>query len=77
MHASFLATMVCIQLEINHIQTKTTTGKTQTCGGQTTCYQTTNGSMMKSDKKHMETNENENTTVHNLWDTGKAGPGGK
>ena len=28
--------------------------------------------LKKNLKKFMETNENENTTVQNLWDTGKA-----
>ena len=36
-----------------------------------------NQEMKNEVKKYMETNENENTTVQNLWDSAKAVPRGK
>ena len=33
--------------------------------------------LKEKNKKHLETNENENTTVQNLWDATKAGLRGK
>ena len=44
-------------------------------GGYRTSYERTNGlarKLKKKYKKHMEANENENTTVQDFWDAAKA-----
>ena len=36
-----------------------------------------NNEVKKENKRYLEPNENENTTIQNLWDTGKANLRGK
>ena len=48
-------------------------GKAQTCGDKTTCYKkpVVNEEIKEEIRKYLETNENGNTTLQNLWDAAK------
>ena len=60
-----------MKLEINHKNTEKHT-KTWKLNNMLLNYEWVNNEIQKEIKMYLEKNENENTTIQNLWDTGKA-----
>ena len=65
-----------MKLEINHKNTEKHT-KTWKLNNMLLNYEWVNNEIQEEIKIYLETNENEDTTIQNLWDTGKTILGGK
>ena len=65
-----------MKLQINHKNTERHT-KTLKLNNTLLNNEWVNNEIKEEIKKYLDTNENEDTTIQNLWDTGRAMPRGK
>ena len=65
------SSVTTVKLEINHKNTEKHT-KTWKLNNMLLNYEWVNNEIQKEIKIYLETNENEDTTIQNLWDSGKA-----
>ena len=61
-----------MKLEINHKNNTEKHTKTWKLNNMLLNSEWVNNEIKEEVKRYLETNENENTTIQNLWDTGKA-----
>ena len=61
-----------MKLEINHMKNTEKHTKTWKLYNMLFNSEWVNNEIKEEVKRYLETNENENTTIQNLWDTGKA-----
>ena len=66
-----------MKLEINHKKKTEKHTKTWKLNNMLLNNEWANKEIQEQIKRYLQTNKNENTTVQNLWDTGKAVPRGK
>ena len=61
-----------MKLEINHKKNTENHAETRKINNMLLNNEWVNNEIKEEIKRYLETNENEDTTMHNLWDTGKA-----